>query len=1124
MSLGQWLIDIDVGLSSLGSKLGQARTQIVKFGNDASAAILKNEQAFQSAGIAIAGFGAAITGALAVAVKFGSDFDQSMAKVRAVTQATGKDFTDLREMAIQLGIDTEFSAKQAADGIAILGRAGFETTEIMDALPGVLDLAAAGELALADAADIAASSLGGFNEESSEAARLADILAAAASSANTTVANMGQAFVFAAPIAGTLGIEMEEVAAAIGLLGDAGIQATMAGTGLRRMLTSLLNPSKENKELMQELGLSATNLDGSYKSLTEIVSDLEDANISAGDAFKIFGERGGNIATILKNTGSPALQQFTRDLENSEGEARRMAETLLDSLAGSFRLLGSSIETFMIALSGTGQTGLQGGLRRVVDTVIEVINAMTQWMTQNPELTRIIVVTVGVIGTMATALGAVLLIIPKLAAAWVAFATLLGTSTALTGPIGIALAAITAIGVAIGLWLTRTDEMIDASAQGAIAMDRQAKELSNLLLRYDELNEKTALTKEEQKELASITKTLSREVGVEATTFNDAGEAVAVNTKAVKALILEKQELRDAMLAELNRQEAETEERLVEVREQRAQVTADLTKAEADLVTAQAAVNKGLGGGFDAVKLYEGKVKTLKNEHTGLTNEMLELNKTLDDTRAEIDVVTEKGDEFSRVLQQLQENAEDLADTADMGVAPTLRELAVKTLPNTTDMVGQLDRKIEELGEDAPRKLKLVGSAAEDMRDEVVEAAEAIQRSMSAKFVDGFLDAYVEIVSKWGDTTQQLEDLGAGTARALGDFFKEGFISVLKLDLDGLLDAFKNFFGRVFDMFINMVAEMLAARAFTALLNAMSSIFGGGGGGGGGAGSVAQTVVEAGASAGTTAAIGALTGGGAAAAAGAGGGAAAAGATTAAAGGGATAAGGGGAAAAGAGALGGLAAGAGGLVFGALLDAFLPSGISLEERIAAGKLRNQDFMKQRTIQAEGVVSGTLNVLRKMFEGGQLTMALANDQINNMTSQFEQLPFSVAGFTLWKPFGTFAEWVTDLRSKIAMSLAEGELMFRRGGVVTSPFRGMVSMAEDEPEIVAPLSRLGEVVDQLASAGGGAGTTVNLTIQTLDIDRNAPDIIRFVREDLMPIIRDETHDGTPLAFEQGIEEDL
>ena len=203
------------------------------------------------------------------------DFDTALRGVQAVTGATGEAFEMVADQARDLGATTQFTATQAAEAQTFLGRAGFETNEILAATPGLLSLAAAGQLDLARAADIASNVVQGFNLEASETGRVSDILAEAAANANTNVKQLGSAMSFVAPVSNSLGVSIEETTAAVGFLSDAGIQAERAGTGLRRVMLALLDPTREAQDALDAAGISATDSEGNFVGLMDVVGQLE---------------------------------------------------------------------------------------------------------------------------------------------------------------------------------------------------------------------------------------------------------------------------------------------------------------------------------------------------------------------------------------------------------------------------------------------------------------------------------------------------------------------------------------------------------------------------------------------------------------------------------------------------------------------------------------------------------------------------------------------------------------------------------------------------------------------------------------------------------------------------------
>lgn len=320
------------------------------------------------AAVALAG------GGLATTVRTIANFEQSMASVAAITRASGDELKALRDTAKELGATTEFSASQAAEGLRFLGMAGFDAEASMAAIPHMLDLATAASMDLGRAADVTSNIMSAFGLAANEAAKATDVLAAVSSRSNTDVNQLGDAMKFVGPIARGMGIEINDVAAAIGTLGDAGLQGSMAGTGLRRVLSSLANATPQAEAALSRLGLKMTDLDPTTNSLVEIIQQLSDAGIGAADALTIFGDRGAPAILNLV-AGLPKLEELTGTLRDIDGESRRMAETMRDNLMGSFRGLLSSLEAVMIAVGEAGLTSLLRGLLGVATVTFRTMAA-----------------------------------------------------------------------------------------------------------------------------------------------------------------------------------------------------------------------------------------------------------------------------------------------------------------------------------------------------------------------------------------------------------------------------------------------------------------------------------------------------------------------------------------------------------------------------------------------------------------------------------------------------------------------------------------------------------------------------------------------------------------------------
>lgn len=335
--------------------------------------------------------------ALLATVKAMASFEQTMATVGAVTRATDEDFGRLTATAKEMGALTRFSATQAGEGLLFLARAGFDTNEAIAALPSTLSLASAGALELGEAADFASNILSQFNLATDETNRVVDTLIITSNRSNTNVRQLAEAMKFAGPVSGALGISIEETASAIGVLGDSGIQASLAGTNMRGMLSGLLGPTSKANKALKAMGLSMEDVSPEKHDLLNIYRKFEDANITASQAVAIFGRRNAGAALILASNTDKMNELI---LANKEfvGEADRVAKAMDATLAGSFRALKSSIEGAMIA---TGDAGFLRVLQSTVDTVtgaVRILIGMEDAVTKNVLASKILANVIKVIG------------------------------------------------------------------------------------------------------------------------------------------------------------------------------------------------------------------------------------------------------------------------------------------------------------------------------------------------------------------------------------------------------------------------------------------------------------------------------------------------------------------------------------------------------------------------------------------------------------------------------------------------------------------------------------------------------------------------------------------------------
>lgn len=366
MADGKVVIETDLDSSGIEkgiSKLGSLTTKGLK-----------------TAATTITGTAVALEGIGIAAVKAGSDFEAQMSRVKAISGAAGTEFEKLKDQAIQLGADTSFSASQAAEGMENLAAAGFTTNEIMEAMPGLLDMAAASGEDLANSSEIAASTLRGFGLEAEEAGHVADVLAENANRTNAAVSDTGEAMKYVAPLARAAGISFEETAAAIGIMANAGIKGSQAGTTLRGAISRLSKPTDDMRDAMEELGISFYDSNGKMKSLSEQVGMLEGAFGGMTDEQKnnylvtLYGQEALSGMLALINEGQGSLTDLTKSYENCDGSAKKAADTMRDNLKGAIDELGGSAESLGIVF----YEEVSGSLKDTAESATESINNITK--------------------------------------------------------------------------------------------------------------------------------------------------------------------------------------------------------------------------------------------------------------------------------------------------------------------------------------------------------------------------------------------------------------------------------------------------------------------------------------------------------------------------------------------------------------------------------------------------------------------------------------------------------------------------------------------------------------------------------------------------------------------------
>ncbi|ENL4089157.1 phage tail tape measure protein [Providencia rettgeri] len=423
--LSQAQIKLNSDIASTSRRLQQQEQQLKRVANQEkrmsaaknsyqNAMGVRNKMAGSGAGMLASGVGLGYA-AKKVLVP-GYDFEIGMSKVQALTRLdkNSDDYKMLREQARDLGATTAFTANEVAQGQAFYAMAGFKPEQIKNAMSGTLSMSLAGDIDLATTADIGSNILTGFKLNSNEMNRVSDALVATFTRSNTNLTMLGDTMKYVAPVASGLGVDLETAAVAAGKLGDAGIQGSMAGTGLRSILGRLAEPPKMAGEALDKLKIKTRDAKGNLRQFTDILAELDKKTKKMGTAeraglFKhIAGEEAFSALSVLVDqAGSGQLQAMIAEIKAAKGEAEKVAKTMTDNLDGDLKNLTSAYEDVGIQIFG----GADSPLRDITKRVTDLISKFGQWAKKNPELVKqITMITLGLGAVLAVGGGITLMI------------------------------------------------------------------------------------------------------------------------------------------------------------------------------------------------------------------------------------------------------------------------------------------------------------------------------------------------------------------------------------------------------------------------------------------------------------------------------------------------------------------------------------------------------------------------------------------------------------------------------------------------------------------------------------------------------------------------------------------
>lgn len=417
-------------------------------------------QKMESVGNSIAGAGKsmmpltlAIGGVGTAAVKTAADFDAGMSQVAAISGATGDDLEALRDKAREMGSKTKFSASEAASAMEYMAMAGWKTGDMLGGIEGIMNLAAASGEDLATTSDIVTDALTAFGLSAEDSGHFADILAAASSNANTNVSMMGETFKYCAPIAGALGFSAEDTAEAIGLMANAGIKSTQAGTALRTIMNNLTGEVKISGKAIGDVTIATTNADGSMRDLSDILADCRTAFSGLSESEKaqaaetLVGKNAMSGFLALMNAAPEDIDKLSNAIDNCDGTAESMAVTMQDNLAGQLTILKSQLEELAISFGEI----LMPAIRSIVSHIqgfIDKLNGMDESQKKAIITIGLVVAAIGpllvIIGTVISKVGVAMQGFVKLAGAFNKIKAAASAGTGIFGKLGAAIGGVSA--------------------------------------------------------------------------------------------------------------------------------------------------------------------------------------------------------------------------------------------------------------------------------------------------------------------------------------------------------------------------------------------------------------------------------------------------------------------------------------------------------------------------------------------------------------------------------------------------------------------------------------------------------------------------------------------------------
>lgn len=815
-----------VAAGNLARQTVQTSTAMKELQADAKKIGQTLAKAFTTAAIALAAV-------IAKSTEVGANFEEAMSEVVATMgiDTTAKDYEILADKAKELGAETKFTATEAANALQLLAQAGYDTTQQLKAVPEVLNLAASGNIELAHATEICTTSMAALGLTVNDLKSFTDKVAVAAQATNSTVSSLGEGFTTVGGTAKMLAGGLTETATALGILSDAGIKGEEGGTSLRQIILNLMNPSREAATTLQELGVSAFNADGSIKPLNKTFEQLADAMAGFTDMQKmnamgdIFDARQLKSANALLANYGERWQYLTDKINNSEGAAKKMADTMNDNLKGDVTIMKSALDGLGIAVKNSfggafrnavqqatqafsllntsiesGQMGKQldeistafGALiSRVTDFTLNSALPATidafEWILTNGETIKNTVVAIGtafvtwkvtkIFGNLKTVIAETAVRFQTATTAAQKFFAIMSAPTAATVAVT---AATTAVVALIGHFRELQAIEEETSRKRADSAESAATELKNineLVSEYEALKNVSSRTSEQEQRFSDLQEQITGQLGERAKAL----DGLTVGTQAYIDTL-------DTMISkETESQITAINAGLEDTRKAVSDSFKDLGAWRNSITTASKNANFSEQFGFSS-KYSSGQLSTFLDEQYGDLNLVIEAytqyQKAIEDTNAKIAEYEKKGEieeannlrkaDTYRAMTDAVQSIEQPLNTYLSQVAQ-LAEYSYKTqnghMPQTVEEQQELQRLFESMTN--------ISSEYSDVLQDIVTDYVAVGKS-ARNAVQAVQEVAIDtssIVSQMATTVSGVKDNASTVSSAVKEFTESGEVS-----------------------------------------------------------------------------------------------------------------------------------------------------------------------------------------------------------------------------------------------------------------------------------------------------------------------------------------------------------